>query len=78
MSTLVERQGLIAAAAAKLGKEVYASNEPNKNPTPRKELQVDNGKVTTLENAIKLTGLKDGMTISFHHHFRRKNFSEQN
>ncbi|MBQ0069363.1 MAG: citrate lyase subunit alpha [Bacteroidales bacterium] len=70
MSTLVERQGLIAAAAAKLGKEVYASNEPNKNPTPRKELQVDNGKVTTLENAIKLTGLKDGMTISFHHHFR--------
>lgn len=70
MSTLVERQGLIAAAAAKLGKEVYANNEPNKNPTPRKELQVDNGKVTTLENAIKLTGLKDGMTISFHHHFR--------
>lgn len=70
MSTLVERQGLITAAAAKMGKEVYASNEPNKDPTPRKELQVDNGKVTTLEEAIKQTGLKDGMTISFHHHFR--------
>lgn len=70
MSTLVERQGLIAAAAAKMGKEVYTGNEANKDLTPRRELQVDGGKVTTLEDAIKKTGLKDGMTISFHHHFR--------
>ncbi|GHT83819.1 citrate lyase subunit alpha [Spirochaetia bacterium] len=26
--------------------------------------------VASLEEAIRLTGLKDGMTISFHHHFR--------
>ena len=29
-----------------------------------------NSKVVTLEEAIKRSGLKDGMTISFHHHFR--------
>ncbi len=29
-----------------------------------------NSKVRTLEEAIRLSGLKDGMTISFHHHFR--------
>ena len=26
--------------------------------------------VPSLEEAIRRTGLKDGMTISFHHHFR--------
>ena len=29
-----------------------------------------NSKVVTLEEAIRKSGLKDGMTISFHHHFR--------
>ena len=29
-----------------------------------------NTKVVTLEEAIRKSGLKDGMTISFHHHFR--------
>ena len=29
-----------------------------------------NTKVVTLEEAIRRSGLKDGMTISFHHHFR--------
>ena len=29
-----------------------------------------NSKVVTLEEAIKRSGLRDGMTISFHHHFR--------
>ena len=27
-------------------------------------------KVVTLEEAIRRSGLQDGMTISFHHHFR--------
>ena len=27
-------------------------------------------KVVTLEEAIRKSGLRDGMTISFHHHFR--------
>ena len=29
-----------------------------------------NTKVVTLEEAIHRSGLQDGMTISFHHHFR--------
>ena len=29
-----------------------------------------NTKLATLEDAIVKSGLKDGMTISFHHHFR--------
>ena len=29
-----------------------------------------NSKVVTLDEAIRRSGLKDGMTISFHHHFR--------
>ena len=29
-----------------------------------------NTKVVSLEEAIRRSGLKDGMTISFHHHFR--------
>ena len=29
-----------------------------------------NSKLVTLEEAIRKSGLKDGMTISFHHHFR--------
>ena len=29
-----------------------------------------NSKVLSLEEAIRRSGLKDGMTISFHHHFR--------
>ena len=30
--------------------------------------------VKSLEEAIKLCGLKDGMTISFHHHLRNGDF----
>lgn len=70
MSTLLERKDLIAAAAAQMGKQVYKGTEEPKNPLPRKELHQDGGKVTSLEDAIKQTGLTDGMTISFHHHFR--------
>ena len=29
-----------------------------------------NTKLVTLEEAIRRSGLRDGMTISFHHHFR--------
>ncbi|MDD3903586.1 MAG: citrate lyase subunit alpha [Sphaerochaeta sp.] len=34
----------------------------------------DNKIVGSLEEAIRLCGLKDGMTISFHHHFRNGDF----
>lgn len=70
MSTLAQRQELIAAAAEKMGKQVYTGNEADKVAVPRQELHAQGGKVVTLEDAIKATGLKDGMTISFHHHFR--------
>ena len=34
------------------------------------ELQRKSPKLVTLEEAIRRSGLRDGMTISFHHHFR--------
>lgn len=36
-----------------------------KRPLPHK-----NKLLNSIEEAVKATGLKDGMTISFHHHFR--------
>ncbi len=36
--------------------------------------QLNNKIVGSLEEAIRLTGLRDGMTISFHHHFRNGDF----
>ena len=71
MNTLKDRQNLIAAAAQKVGKSVYNDSEnANKVVTPRYEHQRVSTKVVSLEDAIRQTGLKDGMTISFHHHFR--------
>ena len=69
MSTLQERQQLIGAAAERLGKETFKGTDA-KVTTPRSEYQKESTKVVTLEEAIKRSGLKDGMTISFHHHFR--------
>ena len=69
MNSIKDRADLIAAAAQKMGKEVFNDNLV-KNSTPRHDLQRKSGKVVTLEEAIKKSGLKDGMTISFHHHFR--------
>lgn len=53
---------------------IYSENW-NKRVRPRcfdsrNELQRSSEKVVTLEQAIRESGLKDGMTISFHHHFR--------
>ena len=71
MNTLKDRKDLIAAAAQKVGKTVYNdSDNGNKIITPRYEHQKVSTKVMSLENAIRHSGLKDGMTISFHHHFR--------
>ena len=52
-----------------MGKGTYVEGEP-KNGTFRKDLQKESSKIVTLEEAIRRSGLKDGMTISFHHHFR--------
>lgn len=71
MSTIKERQARIDEMAAKMGKETYAECAGEcKNVLPRMELQKEVSKVVSLEDAIRRSGLKDGMTISFHHHFR--------
>ncbi|MEL7647222.1 MAG: citrate lyase subunit alpha [Sedimentibacter sp.] len=40
-----------------------------KRPLPHKDKIIG-----SIEDAIKATGLKDGMTVSFHHHFRNGDF----
>ena len=40
-----------------------------KRPLPHKSKMIEN-----IREAIKATGLKDGMTISFHHHFRNGDY----
>jgi len=70
MNKIKERAALIAGAAEKMNKNVYSDANKQKDCTPRHELQRKSSKVVTIEEAIKATGLKDGMTISFHHHFR--------
>ena len=69
MSTLKEREALAADQASKMGKPAYAGT-PGKQTSPRMEMQKESPKLTDLEEAIRRSGLKDGMTISFHHHFR--------
>jgi len=70
MSTLKERGTLVAEAARKMHKPVYDGDIFHKTPESRRELQKQSPKLVTLEEAIRKSGLKDGMTISFHHHFR--------
>ena len=70
MSTLKERHALVELMAREMGKPTYCGSNQSKKTAPRMELQQHSPKLATLEEAIKRTGLKDGMTISFHHHFR--------
>lgn len=71
MNSIKDRAADIAAEAQKLHKPVWNPTQGNpKNPTPRAELQAQSSKLTSLEEAIRQSGLRDGMTISFHHHFR--------
>lgn len=70
MNTLQDRKNKIAEQASRLGKEIYNSELTTKLTAPRKEMQKESSKLATLEEAIRKSGLKDGMTISFHHHFR--------
>lgn len=71
MNTIKERAAAIAAAAQKLNSAVYnASNDHGKITEARTVAQQHSPKLVSLKEAIKQSGLKDGMTISFHHHFR--------
>ena len=69
MNTLEERKALIEATAQRMGKEIHTES-PAKATEPRTALQHESPKLVSLEEAIRRTGLRDGMTISFHHHFR--------
>lgn len=69
MSTLKERKADMEQIASKMGKQVYKEGA-NKTTTFRRDYQKESTKLVSLEEAIKQSGLKDGMTISFHHHFR--------
>ncbi len=69
MKATADRQELIKAQADKMGKTVY-HGAPDKAKEARTDLQRQSPKLKSLEEAIQATGLKDGMTISFHHHFR--------
>lgn len=70
MNSINDRTAQIAEAAANLDKKVFDPEAFAKNPTSRRELQAESCKLASLEEAIRKSGLKDGMTISFHHHFR--------
>lgn len=52
----------------------YAGLAPKNTMTFAQRQEVSNKVVSSLEEAIKLTGLKSGMTISFHHHFRNGDY----
>ena len=70
MNTTKDRTAMIADMAAKLHKPVYQECTEKKDITPRTDWLTNSHKVMTLEEAIRKSGLRDGMTISFHHHFR--------
>lgn len=71
MSTLKERLVIAQQVAEAIGKSIYNNVEHEfKEVTPRMDLQQKSPKLVTLEEAIRRSGLRDGMTISFHHHFR--------
>lgn len=70
MNTIYERAALVADAAQRMGKHVYSPGTAGKITEARLEFQKKSPKLATLEEAIRRSGLTDGMTISFHHHFR--------
>ena len=70
MKDLESRGAAVKDMAEKLNFKPCELKGESKNPTPRRELQKESVKLATLEEAIRKSGLKDGMTISFHHHFR--------
>ena len=69
MNTLNDRKTLVSQVAEAMGKRVYNDGAENhKETAPRLELQHESPKLVSLEDAIRRSGLRDGMTISFHHH----------
>ncbi|MDK6234289.1 citrate lyase subunit alpha [Aerococcus sanguinicola] len=55
----------------------YRQDYDYQKATPKTRANVcsDQSKLVSLKEAIEKTGLKDGMTISFHHHFRNGDYT---
>ena len=70
MNTLKDRKKHIETIAQWMNKPTYTPSSIAKNITPRTDGLTNSHKVVNLEEAILRSGLRDGMTISFHHHFR--------
>ena len=70
MKSRTDRMAQIEKAAVKMNKAVFESPQTGKEETPRTDGLRASSKLMSLEEAIKRSGLRDGMTISFHHHFR--------
>lgn len=70
MNNIQDRAALIKKMAAKYQKPVYKESIEKKDTAPRTDWLTNSHKVMSLEEAIQKSGLRDGMTISFHHHFR--------
>ncbi|HWQ07388.1 MAG TPA: citrate lyase subunit alpha, partial [Feifaniaceae bacterium] len=69
------KQQDFAQEIAALGKKPYIAGEnprlTEKDTSPLKDRMARENKIVeSLEKAVELVELKDGMTISFHHHFR--------
>lgn len=70
MNSIKDRRNDIEKAARHMGKAVYKESTVSKNVAPRTNSLTNSHKVVSLEEAIRRSGLQNGMTISFHHHFR--------
>lgn len=54
---------------------IFEAEYLEKDPRTLEERERLNNKIVpSLEDAIRLTGLKNGMTVSFHHHFRNGDY----
>lgn len=52
----------------------FAGTAPKPSETFYNRMSARNKVVPSLAEAIRLTGLRDGMTVSFHHHFRNGDY----
>lgn len=52
----------------------YTGTKVKNRETFRQRMSSDGKLVPSIEDAIKAVGLRDGMTISFHHHFRNGDY----
>ncbi len=57
-----------------IGEDFRPSKLTKNSRTLAERERLNNKIVGSLEEAVRLTGLRDGMTISFHHHFRNGDF----